>query len=88
MLQRILEKQFEKDAKKAIKRGKNIKKLGEVIDLLVKGQPLDKKYCNHKLQGVFKDHWECHISPDWLLIYRKTTTKLILVRTGSHSDLF
>jgi mRNA interferase YafQ len=43
---------------------------------------------NHKLKGNFKDYWECHIEPDWLLIYKLTSTEVILARTGTHADLF
>lgn len=53
-----------------------------------RGDSLEVRYCNHRLTGNWSDYWECHIEPDWLLIYRITETDLILVRTGSHSDLF
>ena len=51
-------------------------------------QPLDKKHRLHKLKGDYKDCWECHIEPDWLLIYKKTDKAIIAERTGSHSELF
>ena len=51
-------------------------------------QQLNKKYRLHKLKGDYKDCWECHIEPDWLLIYRKTDKAIIAERTGSHSELF
>jgi len=88
MLQPVLEKQFIKDIKQATKRRKDLQKLNDIINALLQEQLLPQKNKNHKLQGEYKDHWECHIQPDWLLIYRKTSTELILVRTGSHSDLF
>jgi mRNA interferase YafQ len=81
-------KQFEKDLKKQKKRGKNLAKFAEVAKSLVNEIPLSGKYRNHKLIGNFSDRWECHIEPDWLLIYKKTDKELIFERTGSHSDLF
>lgn len=79
---------FLRDVKMIKRRGKNTVKLNEVIYLLITEQPLPPKYRNHKLTGNFKDHLECHIEPDWLLIYQKIKMTLILVRTGTHSDLF
>lgn len=70
------------------KRGKKLEKLWIVIEMLLKQKRLDTSMRNHKLGGNYKDHWECHIEPDWLLIYRKTVEKMILVGTGTHSDLF
>ena len=80
--------QFKKDFKKIKKRGKEISKLINVIEILLERKNLDAKYQDHPLCGKFKDHRECHIEPDWLLIYRRTKDELILERTGSHSDLF
>lgn len=88
MLQLIQEGRFEKDIKKAIKRGKDMQKLFDIINLLAQNKQLPIKNQNHKLQGNLKDYWECHIEPDWLLIYKKTSTTIILSRIGSHSDLF
>ena len=59
-----------------------------VIDALAAGEPLAEHYRDHLLIGDYADFRECHISPDWLLIYQATETELILVRTGSHSALF
>jgi mRNA interferase YafQ len=69
-------------------RGKNMNKLDNVIIALVNKQSLESKYKDHKLIGNFKARRECHIEPDWLLIYRIEKHTLILERTGSHSDLF
>ena len=80
--------QFKKDLKLTKKRGKNLTKLDTIITLLQEEKPLLPKNHNHKLEGDYADHWECHIEPDWLLIYFKTRKTLTLVRTGSHSDLF
>ena len=79
---------FEKDIKRAIKRGLKIDKLKEVIRLLSETQLLPIKYRDHALVGNYKGHRECHIQPDWLLIYKKDETSLILERTGTHADLF
>lgn len=84
--------QFKKDYKLAVKRGCNPKELETVITLLVNEQPLPEKYRDHALMNSrnHKDMRECHIEPDWLLVYKilKETLILRLIRTGSHSDLF
>lgn len=84
--------QFKKDYKLAVKRGCNITELQKVITLLVNEQPLPEKYRDHSLTNSkeYKDVRECHIQPDWLLIYKVYNDRLILklIRTGSHSDLF
>ena len=81
---------FKKDYKKAIKRHLKIEKLDEVISILSKGLRLDEKYRDHALAGVFDGLRECHIEPNWLLIYsiQNDTLILTLTRTGTHSDLF
>ena len=71
-----------------IKRDKNPEKLRAVILKLQFGEELEKKYRPHPLSGSWSRYMECHIEPDWLLIYQPTETELRLVRTGSHSDLF
>jgi mRNA interferase YafQ len=80
--------QFKKDYKRAKKQNKNIDKLRSVIELLAQRKPLSTKYRDHKLTGYSKEHRDCHIESDWLLIYRFDGDDLILERTGSHSDLF
>lgn len=79
---------FARDLKRAAKRGQDIDKLEEIVDRLQAGQPLDPRHRDHSLTGVYSGHRECHIEPDWLLIYRITDDELMLVRTGTHSDLF
>jgi mRNA interferase YafQ len=79
---------FEKDVKLVKKRGKNIDKLKEVIRLLIEGKPLITKYRDHRLVGNYVGHRECHIEPNWLLIYKIEADTLLLERTGSHADLF
>lgn len=82
--------QFKKDYKLAEKQGLDLNKLKEVITLLANGEPLPPKNKDHQLKGNYKGHRECHIEPDWLLIYKVQDNMLILtlVRTGSHSKLF
>lgn len=81
---------FKRDLKTAIKRGYDIDLLGEVVDTLAAGKPLAEKYRDHNLTGRYKGCRECHIMPDWLLIYELSEKELILylTRTGTHSDLF
>ena len=81
---------FKKDYKMAIKRGYNIMLLIEVIEMLANGIDLPKKYKDHELKGRYTGYRECHITQDWLLIYKIKESVLILAltRTGSHSDLF
>lgn len=82
--------QFKKDIKLAKKQGKDIDKLFEVVEHLANGEALEDKYRDHDLSGNYKGCRECHIEPDWLLIYEIDNGVLILMlyRVGSHSDLF
>ena len=80
--------QFKKDYKRTKKQNKDIAKLRAVIEKLVAGQLLEPKYKDHQLSGNWKGHRDCHIEPDWMLIYRITADDLYLERTGSHSELF
>ena len=81
---------FKKDYKRIVKRGYDVSLLKEVIDQLANKIPLPKKYKDHGLSGNYVGFRECHITPDWLLIYKIDDSELILylTRTGSHSDLF
>lgn len=83
-------KKFQRDLKRVQKRGYDISLLTEVIKKLVQNEPLPDKYCDHRLSGELKDCRECHIQPDWLLMYEKDETTLYLysMRTGTHGDLF
>ena len=82
--------QFKKDIKLAKRQGKNIDKLFSVVDILASGEALPAKYRDHDLSGDYRGCRECHIEPDWLLIYEIDNGLLILVlnRVGSHSELF
>lgn len=81
---------FKKDFKRIVKRGYNIRLLEEVIEMLANGQVLPEKYKDHNLSGNYADCKECHITPDWFLVYKINNNELILylTRTGTHSDLF
>ncbi len=83
-------KQFEKDVRLCEKRGLDLSKLYKVMTLLTAEGRLPKEYKPHKLKENFAGKWECHVSPDWLLIYeKKEEIRLIkLIRTGTHSELF
>jgi len=80
--------QFKKDIKKQIKKGKDPEKITSLIKLLIQDNPLPQKYKDHALIGNWVGRRDCHIEPDWILIYKKTEDELLLERTGSHSDLF
>ncbi|MDE6660938.1 MAG: type II toxin-antitoxin system YafQ family toxin [Anaeroplasmataceae bacterium] len=82
--------QFQKDIKKAKKQGKDLDKLFSIIEVLSKGETVPPKFKNHSLSGTYSGVRECHIEPDWLLIYTIKDELLILIlnRVGSHSDLF
>lgn len=86
----VLTSMFKKDLKTAKKRGYDLQLLSDIVDTLALGLPLDEKYKDHKLIGNYQGCRECHITPDWLLIYEITEEELILylTRTGTHSDLF
>ena len=90
MLEIVPSNQFKKDLKLAKKRGLKIDKLREVINTLAEQKKLEDKYRDHSLTGEYREFRECHIEPDWLLIYRinNNELELFLFRTGTHSDLF
>ena len=81
---------FLKDLKLAQRRGLNMDELREVTDMLQEGKPLPIQYKDHSLTGNYKGFRECHVNPDWLLIYKKKEAIMVisLYRTGTHSDLF
>lgn len=89
MLTPVYTNSFAKDIKRVSKRGKNMKKLKDVIEMLLQELPLSVKYRDHQLLGNYQNRRECHIEPDWLLIYKlDNSSTVIFERTGSHSDLF
>jgi mRNA interferase YafQ len=90
MLKIKFTKKMKRDAKRMEKRGKDMSKLDIVLGLLVLRQPLPQKYGDHSLKGTMRDFRECHIEPDWLLVYCVWADELILLATatGTHSDVF
>ena len=81
---------FRRELRYMIRRGKPLEELDKVVDKLRNGENLPKKYKDHQLHGQYEGYRECHIKPDWLLVYRKQDNILLLtlLRTGTHSDLF
>jgi mRNA interferase YafQ len=87
-LKLLAKTRFNRDVEQMKRRGKNMEKLRIVIDMLAAQEPLPIKNQDHKLQGTYRNRRECHIEPDWLLVYKRDETTLTLERTGSHADLF
>ena len=90
MLEIVSSNRFKKDLKLAIRRGYNIALLENVVNKLASQESLEPKYKDHELAGEFKGLRECHITPDWLLVYQIVENELVLFlsRTGTHSDLY
>jgi mRNA interferase YafQ len=84
----VTSKSFERDLKRLRKRGKDMARLMAVIEALRLGQPLEARHHDHPLSGPWKRFRDCHVDPDWVLIYRLDDEALSLTRTGTHSDLF
>lgn len=83
-------KRFERSLKKCVKRGLNMAKFKDVLDHLAKTGSVPQKHKPHKLSGTYPGAWECHIEPDWLLVWEQNDTELVLLllETGTHSDIF
>lgn len=81
-------KQFEKDLKRMLSRGKSQTKIKYVIRKLINEERLERSYREHKLIGNYRNLHECHIEPDWLLIYKIFHDEIFFQRTGTHADLF
>ena len=90
MLRLELTQKMKRDAKRMKKRGKDMSKLDAVLRLLASCESLPQKYHDHQLKGVMRDFRECHIEPDWLLVYQIFEDRLVLsaTGTGTHSDLY
>lgn len=80
--------QFKKDVKRVLKQGKDLERLLMVVQKLAQGQALDASFLDHPLKGEFQNKRDCHLEPDWVLIYAIEDEELVLYRTGSHADLF
>lgn len=81
---------FKKSLKKCYKRGLDVEKLRTVVEILVETGTLPLQYRPHKLTGKFSGTWECHIEPDWLLVWKQNDNELtlLMIETGTHSDIF
>ncbi|EKE13303.1 MAG: Toxin-antitoxin system, toxin component, RelE family [uncultured bacterium] len=79
---------FRKDYKRIKAQGKDVQKLAELMDRLQNEETLEPKYKDHELKQNWKGYRECHVSPDWLLVYKIDRDTIFFVRTGSHSDIF
>lgn len=88
MRQPAFTRQFERDVRRAEKRGKDTEKLKRVLAALIAEEPLAPRLRDHELVGNYHGRRECHIEPDWLLIYKLVADEIIFERTGSHADLF
>lgn len=88
MLEIVQATRFKRDIKRCHKQGKDLSELETIVRILVREEVLPPKYKDHLLSGNYASYSECHIRPDWLLIYKISDGNLHLVRTGSHSDLF
>jgi mRNA interferase YafQ len=84
----IYSTQFEKDIKRMRKRGKDVGKIRSVLSHLIAGERLEERNQDHALLGNYKGRRECHIEPDWLLIYKLSEDDIVFERTGTHTDLF
>ena len=82
------QKQFRNDVKRQKRRGNDVEELIGAIEFLAEEGSLPTAYRPHKLSGEWRGVWECHVEPDWLLIYAVTDKELLLIRTGTHADLF
>jgi len=80
--------QFRRDYRLSVKRGFDISLIDELMDTLITEKPLDERHRDHPLKGEYLGCRECHIQPDWLLVYRIVGDMIIFVRTGMHTDLF
>jgi mRNA interferase YafQ len=81
-------KQFRVDLKRQKRRGRDLEGLFDVVEMLAEHGGLPASFRPHPLRSEWKGLWDCHIEPDWLLIYQVTATEVILFRTGTHIDLF
>jgi len=88
MLRPFYSNRFDKDLKRMLKRGKDAGKIKGVIRKLINEERLDERHRDHPLRGNYKGCRDCHIEPDWLLIYRIDGNQIQFLRTGTHSDLF
>jgi mRNA interferase YafQ len=79
---------FRRDLKRITRRGYRIAVLDAIVTAIRRGEQLPHSARPHRLKGEWRDYWECHVGPDWLLIYKVTDEEVLLARTGTHADLF
>jgi mRNA interferase YafQ len=79
---------FLRDLRLARRRGRNIAKMEAVIETLARGERLSPRHRPHRLQGEMQGLWECHVEPDWLLVWDEDEREIVLIRCGTHADLF
>lgn len=84
----IFTRRFQRDVKRMQKRGKDFQKFKDIATTLIAGESLAEKHRNHKLTGNYVGRYECHVEPDWLLIYVLRNEEIIFERMGTHADLF
>ena len=79
---------FRRDLRRVARRGKDLRKLQEIVDRLVADEPLEPRHRRHQLVGNWHPLWECHIEPNWLLVWDEDDATITLMHTGTHSDIF
>jgi mRNA interferase YafQ len=79
---------FERDLRRVKRQGKDLDEMEMIVNRLQAREPLPARCRPHPLRGAWVGHWDCHVAPDWILLYKLTDRVLILVRTGSHAELF
>lgn len=84
----IFTRRYRKDLKRCKKRGKDFRRLERIVKKLALGEPLDPVHRVHRLSGTRVPYWECHIEHDWLLVWAESEHSIMLVGTGTHSDMF
>lgn len=80
--------QFKRDSKRLQKRGHDFSKFRRIVEQIARAETLNPQFRDHPLRGTYQGARECHVEPDWLLIYERAETEVILIRTGTHADLF
>ena len=88
MRELILTTRFRRDLRRVARRGKDERRLGDVLDKLIAGEPLEPRHRAHQLTGSMAPLWECHIENDWLLVWDEDDNSVTLMQTGTHSDIF
>lgn len=88
MRELIYTSQFRRELRRARRRGQDLSKIGAITDKLLAGEPLEPRHRPHQLTGNWYPAWECHIEPNWLLVWLEDAAAITLMRTGTHSDIF